>query len=144
MWLHLETLMNMSHKILTILIGITSVLAVLLSACNKSSDNPLIGKWEHADISGEGEYAINSRLFFTFNSDGSGIAEFEANGKYIRPTSKQLKLTYSVSNDTLVIKYTESGQTMKNVIEQLDNTTMFVVGVGGEGQKLDFKKTGGI
>ena len=136
----METLMNMSKKISTILLGILSVLVVSLSACNKSSDNPLIGKWEHTDISGEGEYAINSRLIFTFNSDGSGIAEFEANGKYIRPTSKQLKLTYSVSNDTLVIKYTESGQTMKNIIEQLDNTTMSVIGIGEDGQKLDFKK----
>lgn len=136
----METVTNMSHRTLTIFIGIASVLAVLLSACNKSSDNPLIGEWEHMDVSGEGEYAINSRLIFTFNSDGSGIAEFDANGKYIRPTSKQLKLTYSVSNDTLVIKYTESGQTMKNIIEQLDDTTMTVVGIGDNGQKLNFKR----
>lgn len=105
-----------------------------------SPTDTLIGKWEHTDISCEGEYIINSRLIFTFNSDGSGIAEFEANGKYIRPTSKQLNLKYSVSNDTLVIKYTESGQTMKNIIEQLDDTTMSLVGIGDNGQKMDFKK----
>lgn len=136
----METVTNMSNKIRIILIGITSFFAVFLSACSKSSDNPLIGKWEHTDISGEGEYAIKSRLIFTFYSDGSGIAEFEPNGKYVRPTSKQLKLTYSVSNDTLVIKYTKSGQTMKNIIEQIDDTAMSVIGVGDDGQKLDFKK----
>ncbi len=128
------------NKIVPILYSITLMMLVMLSACNQSSENPLVGKWEHNDVSGEGDYAINSTLVFTFNSDGTGVADFKASGNYIRTTSKQLKLTYSVANDTLVIKYTESGQTMKNIIRELDDNSLLVVGLGEDGQELDFKK----
>lgn len=123
-----------------ILYSITLMMLVMLSACNLSSENPLVGKWEHNDVSGEGDYAINSTLVFTFNSDGTGVADFKASGNYIRSTSKQLRLTYSESNDTLVIKYTESGQTMKNIIRKLDNEELLVVGLGADSQQLDFKR----
>lgn len=123
-----------------ILYSITLMMLVMLSACNQSSENPLVGKWEHNDVSGEGDYAINSTLVFTFNSDGTGVADFKASGNYIRGTSKQLRLTYSESNDTLVIKYTESGQTMKNIIRKLDNEELLVVGLGADSQQLDFKR----
>ena len=128
------------NKITPILYSITLMMLVILSACNQSSENPLVGKWEYNDVSGEGEYAINSTLVFTFNSDGTGVADFKASGNYIRPTSKQLKLTYSESNDTLVIKYNESGQTMKNIIRKLDNEELLVVGIGADSQQLDFKR----
>ena len=128
------------NKIAPILYSITLMMLVILSACNQSSENPLVGKWEHNDVSGEGDYAINSTLVFTFNSDGTGVADFKANGNYIRPTSKQLKLTYSESNDTLVIKYNESGQTMKNIIRKLDNEELLVIGLGADSQQLDFKR----
>lgn len=117
-----------------------SIVATILSVCTPTNQNPLIGQWEHNDVSGKGEYAINSILIFTFNSDGTGVAEFKANGNYIQSTSKRLKLTYSVANDTLVIKYTESGQTMKNIIRELNNEELLVVGLGADGQQLDFKK----
>lgn len=123
-----------------ILYSITLMMLVMLSACNQSSENPLVGKWEHNDVSGEGDYAINSTLVFTFNSDGTGVADFKASGNYISTTSKQLRLTYSESNDTLVIKYTESGQTMKNIIRKLDNEELLVVGLGADSQQLDFKR----
>lgn len=123
-----------------ILYSITLMMLVMLSACNQSSENPLVGKWEHNDVSGEGDYAINSTLVFTFNSDGTGVADFKASGNYIRSTSKQLRLTYSESNDTLVIKYTETGQTMKNIIRKLDNEELLVVGLGADSQQLDFKR----
>ena len=123
-----------------ILYSITLMMLVMLTACNQSSENPLVGKWEHNDVSGEGEYAINSTLVFTFNSDGTGVADFKASGNYIRTTSKQLRLTYSESNDTLVIKYTESGQTMKNIIRKLDNEELLVVGLDADSQQLDFKR----
>lgn len=123
-----------------ILYSITLMMLVMLSACNQSSENPLVGIWEHNDVSGEGDYAINSTLVFTFNSDGTGVADFKASGNYIRSTSKQLRLTYSESNDTLVIKYTESGQTMKNIIRKLDNEELLVVGLGADSQQLDFKR----
>lgn len=123
-----------------ILYSITLMMLVMLSACSQSSENPLVGKWEHNDVSGEGDYAINSTLVFTFNSDGTGVADFMASGNYIRSTSKQLRLTYSESNDTLVIKYTESGQTMKNIIRKLDNEELLVVGLGADSQQLDFKR----
>ena len=109
-----------------ILYSITLMMLVMLSACNQSS--------------GEGDYAINSTLVFTFNSDGTGVADFKASGNYISTTSKQLRLTYSESNDTLVIKYTESGQTMKNIIRKLDNEELLVVGLGADSQQLDFKR----
>lgn len=128
------------NKIAPILYSITLMMLVMLSACNQSSENPLVGKWEHNDVSGEGDYAINSTLVFTFNSDGTGVADFKASGNYIRSTSKQLRLTYSESNDTLVIKYTESGQTMKNIIRKLDNEELLVVGLGADSQQLDFKR----
>jgi lipoprotein len=128
------------NKIAPILYSIALMMLVMLSACNQSSENPLVGKWEHNDVSGEGDYAINSTLVFTFNSDGTGVADFKASGNYIRSTSKQLRLTYSESNDTLVIKYTESGQTMKNIIRKLDNEELLVVGLGVDSQQLDFKR----
>lgn len=128
------------NKIAPILYSITLMMIVMLTACNQSSENPLVGKWEHNDVSGEGDYAINSTLVFTFNSDGTGVADFKASGNYIRTTSKQLRLTYSESNDTLVIKYTESGQTMKNIIRKLDNEELLVVGLGADSQQLDFKR----
>lgn len=128
------------NKIAPILYSIALMMLVMLSACNQSSENPLVGKWEHNDVSGEGDYAINSTLVFTFNSDGTGVADFKASGNYIRSTSKQLRLTYSESNDTLVIKYTESGQTMKNIIRKLDNEELLVVGLGADSQQLDFKR----
>lgn len=128
------------NKIAPILYSIALMMLVMLSACNQSSENPLVGKWEHNDVSGEGDYAINSTLIFTFNSDGTGVADFKASGNYIRSTSKQLRLTYSESNDTLVIKYTESGQTMKNIIRKLDNEELLVVGLGADSQQLDFKR----
>lgn len=128
------------NKIVPILYCITLMMLVMLSACNQSSENPLVGKWEHNDVSGEGEYAINSTLVFTFNSDGTGVADFKASGNYIRTTSKQLRLTYSESNDTLVIKYTESGQTMKNIIHKLDKEELLIVGLGADSQQLDFKR----
>lgn len=128
------------NKIAPILYNITLMMLVMLSACNQSSENPLVGKWEHNDVSVEGEYAINSTLVFTFNSDGTGVADFKASGNYISTTSKQLRLTYSESNDTLVIKYTESGQTMKNIIRKLDKEELLIVGLGSDGQQLDFKR----
>ncbi len=128
------------NKIAPILYSITLMMLVMLSACNQSSENPLVGKWEHNDVSGEGEYAINSTLVFTFNSDGTGVADFKASGNYIRTTSKQLRLTYSESNDTLVIKYTESGQTMENIIHKLDKEELLIVGLGADSQQLDFKR----
>lgn len=128
------------NKIAPILCSITLMMLVMLSACNQSSENPLVGKWEHNDVSGEGEYAINSTLVFTFNSDGTGVADFKASGNYIRTTSKQLRLTYSESNDTLVIKYTESGQTMENIIHKLDKEELLIVGLGADSQQLDFKR----
>lgn len=128
------------NKITALLFGIMSMVFIMLSACNQSSENLLVGKWEHHDVSGDGEYAINSTLVFTFNSDGTGVADFKASGNYIRTTSKQLKLTYSTSNDTLVINYTESGQTMKNIIRKLDSENLLVVGLGVYGQQLDFQK----
>lgn len=128
------------NKIAPILYGITLMMLVMLSACNQSSENPLVGKWEHNDVSGEGDYAINSTLVYTFNSDGTGVADFKASGNYIRTTSKQLRLTYSESNDTLVIKYTESGQTMKNIIRKLDDNELSVVGLDADSQSLDFKR----
>jgi len=123
-----------------ILYSITLMMLVMLSACNQSSENPLVGKWEHNDVSGEGDYAINSTLVFTFNSDGTGVADFKASGNYIRSTSKQLRLTYSESNDTLVIKYTETGQAMKNIIRKLDDNELSVVGIDADSQSLDFKR----
>lgn len=128
------------NKIAPILYSIALMMLVMLSACNQSYENPLVGKWEHNDVSGEGDYAINSTLVFTFYSDGTGVADFKASGNYIRSTSKQLRLTYSESNDTLVIKYTESGQTMKNIIRKLDNEELLVVGLGADSQQLDFKR----
>lgn len=128
------------NKIAPILYSITLMMLVMLSACNQSSENPLVGKWEHNDVSGEGGYAINSTLVFTFNSDGTGVADFKASGNYIRTTSKQLRLTYSESNDTLVIKYTESGQTMENIIHKLDKEELLIVGLGADSQQLDFKR----
>lgn len=128
------------NKIAPILYGITLMMLVMLSACNQSSENTLVGKWEHNDVSGEGDYAINSTLVYTFNSDGTGVADFKASGNYIRTTSKQLRLTYSESNDTLVIKYTESGQTMKNIIRKLDDNELSVVGLDADSQSLDFKR----
>lgn len=128
------------NKIAPILYIITLMMLLMLSACNQSYENPLVGKWEHNDVSGEGEYAINSTLVFTFNSDGTGVADFKASGNYIRTTSKQLRLTYSESNDTLVIKYTESGQTMKNIIRKLDKGELLIVGLGADSQQLDFKR----
>ncbi len=139
MWIYLETL-NMRRIIITAIIGVVSIVATILSACTPTNQNPLVGQWEHNDVSGNGEYAINSTLIFTFNSDGTGVAEFKANGNYIQPTSKRLKLTYSEFGDTLVINYTESGQTMKNIIRKLDDNSLLVVGLGEDGQELDFIK----
>lgn len=117
-----------------------SIVTTILSACTPTNQNPLVGQWEHNDVSGNGEYAINSTLIFTFNSDGTGVAEFKANGNYIRPTSKQLQLTYSEFGDTLVINYTESGQTMKNIIRKLDDNELSVVGLDADSQSLNFKR----
>lgn len=130
----------MSRIITTAIIGGMSIVATILSACTPTNQNPLVGQWEHNDVSGNGEYAINSTLIFTFNSDGTGVAEFKANGNYIRPTSKQLQLTYSEFGDTLVINYTESGQTMKNIIRKLDDNELSVVGLDADSQSLDFKR----
>ena len=103
----------MNRIIITAIIGIVSIVATILSACMPTNQNPLVGQWEHSDVSGKGEYAINSTLIFTFNSDGTGIAEFKSDGNYIQSTSKRLQPTYSEFGDTLVINYTESSQTMK-------------------------------
>lgn len=130
----------MNRNILTSIIGIVSIVATILSACTPTNQNPLVGQWEHNDVSGKGEYAINSTLIFTFNSDGTGVAEFKADGNYIQPTSKRLQLTYSEFGDTLVITYAESGQTMKNIIRKLDDNELSVVGIDADSQSLDFKR----
>lgn len=130
----------MSRIIIIAIIGVVSIVATILSACTPTNQNPLVGQWEHNDVSGKGEYAINTTLIFTFDSDGTGVAEFKANGNYIQPTSKRLKLTYSEFGDTLVINYTESGQTMKNIIRKLDDDELSVVGIDADSQSLDFKR----
>ena len=122
----------MNRNILTSIIGIVSIVATILSACTPTNQNPLVGQWEHNDVSGKGEYAINSTLIFTFNS--------EADGNYIQPTSKRLQLTYSEFGDTLVITYAEIGQTMKNIIRKLDDNELSVVGLDADSQSLDFKR----
>lgn len=131
---------NMNRIIITAIIGIVSIVATIISACTPTNQSPLVGKWQHNDVSGKGEYVINSTLIFTFNSDGTGVADFKVSGNYIRNTSWQLTLTYSVANDTLVIEYNQSGQTMKNVIRKLDDNELSIAGLDADSQSLDFKR----
>lgn len=113
---------------------------LLLISCGSNSNNTLAGKWVHDDVSGEGEYKIYSTLIFTFNEDGTGIADFKASGDYISPVSKQMDLTYSEEGDTLFITYIKDHTTMKNIIKKLDDSSLVLVGLGENNSRLDFKK----